>query len=66
MLGHEPLPARVWVRVTNADAEDYGKVGEIVGEVDMAIGSRRGEWFLVRFDDGHESPYMADEIEVAR
>jgi hypothetical protein len=62
----EPLPAHVWVRVTNPEAEDYDKVGEIVGEVDMAIGSRRGEWFLVRFEDGHEAPFQADELQTVR
>jgi hypothetical protein len=63
MLGHEPLPARVWVRVNNPDADDYDKVGEIVGEVDMQLGSRRGEWFLVRFED-HEAAYQAGELET--
>lgn len=62
----EPLPARVFVRIVNPEAGDYGRVGEIVGQVDMQLGSRRGEWWIIRFENGHETVFQSDEIEVAR
>jgi hypothetical protein len=53
----EPLPAHVWVRVTNPQSEDYGKVGEIVGPMD-------GQWdWLVRFED-HDAGFKDEELTV--
>lgn len=62
----EPLPAQVWVRITNADTDDYDKVGVIVGHADMQIGTKRGEWWIVRFEDGHEGAFQTDEIATVK
>lgn len=61
----EPPPILYWLRVVNADAEDYGRVGMLVDMLDREDDTGlRTRYFILDFHDGQPPiAFAADEVE---
>ena len=60
----EPPPILLWLRITNADAEDYPRVGMLIDILDKETDPAFKRVFVVDFGDGEiPGAFWPDEVE---